>query len=493
MEKNTWTNFLEFESIPEHSKTKINAFLTQLHSKIYDLEKSSELSKSNYETIIKNVENDLESSNSKNLELQMEFLKLKTDDNINNPKTHDNSMIERLKHQVDFLINNAGSGQEDLVELLNTQSLEIYELKKSMRTNFESIKEYQTFIYKKSEDMFKLEKEITALKIKNGLLEEYKLKYDSLFLDFIKISEIVGELKIKNNDLMLIAKSNKNVEILENIISLKNRFESFEPEKVYFEIIERIKNAETNLYNVSIEKRNHDILRMRETIKNLYDRLNILKYCIGDIENNIECLYTFISKIIELASFNKHNRDNISECDLDEFNLMKKEIIILEKKLENNDSGKHLILVNQKLADENKKLVEENNTLNYLKIENKKIISEIELKREENVNLEKIVDACNSNIERLNLEINELHNSHTGNYNEDYVKNLEEQLNYYKEDISIINERYNQYKRLLESFNIEKNKEYLHDLKENILIKDNLINNYEKALQKYKNIIDSVL
>lgn len=232
---NSWLDSNDLLSISEPLRSKISDTMNELNHNILNLQNDNAVSAIAYENTIEMLKKRLEEKNKNNLELQMEVLKKKTlSEEPVKPKAFHSKQLsilrnkiailtksnkeskkreEALKYQLEFLLKNADKDSKELCEIISDQTLELQSLKSklnkntsfnnvNMKIDYETMlrneKEYQTYIYEKSKEIYGLEQKYNNIQVENSLLQKFKTKYDNLYNEFIKLNAILNELKISN-------------------------------------------------------------------------------------------------------------------------------------------------------------------------------------------------------------------------------------------------------------------------------------------------------
>lgn len=239
-----------------------------------------------------------------------------------------------------------------------------------------------------------------------------------------------------------------------------------------------------------------ELNRVFVAIKRMEKYVSQLKHLFSGIIQENEQLVIEIREKNELIrkykeSINKYGDDDVKKSAI-EFTILEKENEILHTKIKALETTPEIIAENNDLKKEKSKILSLNEQLNEDLTTYKK---DIESKKLEIADL-------NSKINRLKGDENSSKDDPTikmlkrGLESSDNDKSsyddLEEQLNYYKEEVKNIENRFLQYKNIFEEFNVQETQDNIVLLKENIQIKDMLISELYILIEKYRKLKDNV-
>lgn len=558
IEVNTWLDSNELLLLAEPIRTKINGILNGYHNQVLSLQKDLSVSSVTYENTIEALKKKLEEKNRINLELQMEVLKKKTiireapkERPVQSKHLHilrnkiavlyqKNEELknkeEGLNKQIQFLIQNANKDVQELCQILADQTIEINMLNgkiakgicandSTLRQENENLKmnekEYQNYIFEKTKEIYMLENDKNASSIQNGLLSAYKVKYEDLHEEYLKMGAVLAEIKLCNTEMkskldFSEAKKEifKELEILKDYqLGVGDHLES---------ILENMKNPSGNekLKNLEIAKQKLISLKLElktavfaaEKMKSIQAQL---EGCFSSIlvvnDSQAKEIHEKEDLIQKFKATIHHYESNNSENGQMEIDLLRREIESLKLQIKEFRISPELVVEYDIIERENDRLSKENQELNAA-IDNIKE-GDLVMQKEEISRLNAIIDSMTKEIEAIrSVKDQEKHNvpavedednwSRFDNSEDptakifkkspacanEYCKDLEEQLKYYKNDVKIIEERYMDYKKLFEGFNIPETQKNIEDMRENIKKKDVLIGKLHTLVGKYRRV-----
>jgi chromosome segregation ATPase len=393
-------------------------------------------------------------------------------------------------------------------------------LKKELENLRSNEKEYQNFIYQKTKELFDLTNRFNLIEIENGLIQQYKFKYDELQSEYIAICSSLNELKTKNLEFKNLIQSQKSIKNLEDLQlqtarKVERLLDHFQSTKNEPSLGNDFGNLITTVENMKFSL--NSLISAVNEVQDLKDKLSLLfKYLSNEVSNNmIKTQTEFSDQLVspENEILKKENEILKSKCN--------SVVLDLDVLIENDNLKRdidQILFQNDKLKSENDLLKNENqkikgdndakdnkirtleSTVSDLKrecksfkkdsTENKQKVEELLIKIDHLENEQR----SNEEKERLNEQkLNE--GSFDRSYDRDdersdqkmkYVIDLENELDFYKKDIKSIENQFTEYKKLYESFNIQSSDENISIMKENINRKNVLIDSLYSLVDKYR-------
>lgn len=458
-----------------------------------------------------------------------------------------NSLAERTKQmelkerslnaQIEFLTDNYDKDSRELCTIVGEYLTEISLLKQQIETSsYECLakikselevlrvneKEYQTHIYEKTKEMHGLYSEVNSLRSKCNVLEEYKARYKNLSEEFIRVSGELSECRVKSSEMKAIRdcvvdgvnEFNKGIQtLMHRSVCLSPRNGAVENEVRSEESIRQAKSAIMTMRHVleivnknkvdlevlvrnlmwTCEEQNKKILGQSSLI-NKYsntskdaggdifaDQIELLKVENETLKTRIESIKPAPDLLSENETVLKQNKMLISDIERmrDEIDRLNSELVEVRSKAKDDkfikDNASKEVSTLRAMAD---------------KLTEKLAAAESTIK-----NLEKQVGMYKEDVDSLeeeNYHLLETINNRTGmSSNEAYIKDLESQLSRYKSDVKSIEDRFMQYKKLYESFNIEESMRRIRAMKENISKKNVLVGRLSVLVEKYRRVIET--
>ena len=567
-----WLEPQELNSLSENIKIKLNLRIQETVQNLMKAQNDYSNSSLAYENTISLLNKNLQEQNQKYYELEMDALKLKTLPNrkemiedrglkskfqisksVNILKTKISSLIamnkelqlknESLNTQIEFIIQNKDQDSQEICLLTAAYAAEVNDLKEKLNnTDQSSIKnlknelevlrknetEYQSHIYTNTKQLYDFHNRINQLETENSLLSQYKFKYENLYHDYLRISALANELKLKNYEFrnFLQLQDNKS-EILKEIEQVKNfqieAFKSIQRSRASNEVV-----FEIDPYILPIKQEINGLVLYVNGLINLKDQLrHIFSLFIEEIDQKSRQLEDQ-EALIKSYNNSKEQKLNFSDSEAE---LLKQENEILKAKINLSKPDSDILYENESLMSENSTLKGE---IDFLKNELAKIsgsnidfidVNEklkmadqttrnalekaqalnLDLKKS-NKGFKKEILENKQMIEDLTIKISNLENEiikmDEEKYNEfdrreklnmedeDYIRNLESELDLYKKDVKSIENQFTEYKKLYESFNIDATNEKIALLKTNVGRKSILIESLYSLLGRYRKISD---
>lgn len=567
-----WLEPQELNSLSENIKIKLNLRIQETVQNLIKAQNDYSNSSLAYENTISLLNKNLQEQNQKYYELEMDALKLKTLPNrkemiedhglkskfqisksVNILKTKISSLIamnkelqlknESLNTQIEFIIQNKDQDSQEICLLTAAYAAEVNELKEKLNnTDQSSIKnlknelevlrknetEYQSHIYTNTKQLYDFHNRINQLETENSLLSQYKFKYENLYHDYLRISALANELKLKNYEFrnFLQLQDNKS-EILKEIEQIKNfqieAFKSIQRSRASNEVV-----FEIDPYILPIKQEINGLVLYVNGLINLKDQLrHIFSLFIEEIDQKSRQLEDQ-EALIKSYNNSKEQKLNFSDSEAE---LLKQENEILKAKISLSKPDSDILYENESLMSENSTLKGE---IDFLKNELAKISGsnidfidvneKLKMADQTTRNALEKAQALNSDlkksnkgfkkeilenkqmIEDLTIKISNLENEiikmDEEKYNEfdrreklnmedeDYIRNLENELDLYKKDVKSIENQFTEYKKLYESFNIDATNEKIALLKTNVERKSILIESLYSLLGRYRKISD---
>lgn len=448
-----------------------------------------------------------------------------------------------LNAQIEFLL---GSADHDRQELLRIMAEHVAELSKykngpdertagrpeekapnGMKREVEGIKalikenerlrsnegEYQKGIFDRSAEINRLQKENNELKMRNGIMDQYKARYDELHDRLIMGVARMNDARKENQALKRVIKNKE--ELHRNcLLDLAVREELMGMMDETKEALQKIASRQASGLDKSM-RQGEDIGKKLECLKELLGAGGLKSRSMdGTVANHIESLSDDavfeeaddISKsngmdsILDDETENANNSDATErqgyaewkhhrEQTLKSVKAIKWELEDLKSNIEHlrSISARAEALVHQGVgrarAEAGASHEAACTSLDYNDSASQLQISLVQ-KENDLLRLE------NNDLKHHLLEAELLG---SGERIEDapsmeYVRGLEEQLAFYKKDIQSIEEKFESYKQLYESFNIQQARDSIAELSDAVAKKDAYIEKQNLLLEKYRKL-----
>lgn len=551
----SWVDPKDLQQVPEPIKSRIGSILHDYHNTVLSLQNDLSLTTFSYENSISELKKKLEEQSQRNLELQMENLKHRTIMNerarVELPAKKGFKHVAALKNkirvlaqknaelakrenglncQIEFLIRNADKDSQELCQIMADQAMELNALRsrnvpqghmansvrsdQNLRAEIESLraneKEYQNFIFEKSKEVHSLQSSINDLVVKNNILNQFRQKYDNLHSEYIRISTVLNEIKMRNTELNLNAGSNGiKEEILAEIEKLKEyQISTSNHLDRVFESITNPSNRKFKDLDILVS----DIRQKLVTIKLELKTVNFTCERIGNYKTQLEKVFSRMHYTVGACGKELEEKDNLIEQfkatvhqspangpeDLSlENSLLKKENESLALQLKTIRPSAELIVENESMIKQNRLLISDIESLrdevDKLSAANQLLANEINDLRnispgEKDEALKGCYEDKISQLEDKIKQLSEQSHKRDASENEVYIQGLENQVDCYKQDVKTIESQFCEYKKAFDSFNIQEVQENIRDLRENIQKKDILISRLYSLVNKYRKL-----
>lgn len=559
-----WLDPEELNSLPDSLRFKLNFRIQESIQSISAIQNEYSQSALAYENTISMLNKNLQEQNQKYYELEMNALKMKTrkdqrenrevetnkdsrritkvSRNIQILKKKISSLIlqnqelenknQSLNSQIEFILQNKDVESQEVCLLAATYVSELNEIKeklanqtsiRNLKTELEVLrsneKEYQAHVYASTRELYDLQNKINTLETQNSLLLQYKLKFENLHSEYLKISTTLNELKLKNFELKSILKSNNDKSEIMNAVDQiraiqietfkvfqssisSDRNLSFEIDSFIFPIKQDIDSLLTFVNKMILTK--NEIMRLFSILLELTDRKieNDNSNSIKNLEPDVQLLKQendiLNAKLLaripdnqllsEIESINSQNENLRNE--IERFKNQLTELLelngTLSKDCENlKVSEQNLKSVLEDMKNSNVELKKNNKVLKKDNLENNHRIEDLQ---------DKIVKLENEIIKIEEERYSDFYKREKSNLeDENYIRNLEEQLESYKKDVKSIESQFTEYRKLYDSFNIDSTNEKISVMKTNIERKDLLIESLYTLVNRYRKVSDVLM
>lgn len=542
----SWLDSKDLHLVPEPIRSKVNDMMQDYHNTVLSLQNDLSHASFLYENSISELKRKLEEKCQMSLELQMENLKHRTVMN-KRPRTDSpagkgfrhvavlkskirilaqkNAELARresgLNRQVEFLIRNADKDVQELCQIVADQAMELSDLrtKNTMHHHTECVKsdrnlaaeidclrrnekEYQNFIFEQSKEIYSLQASNNDLTVRSNVLEQFRQKYDSLHDEYIRVCAILSEIKLSNVELKLNAGcSNAKSEILAEIERLR------EYQIGMSSHLDRVFESITNPSNRSFDCLEVLISDMKQRLSTIIMELKAVNFVCERVQSyktQFEKLFSNACYTIDVCKRELKDKDGLIEQFKAtvhqpssngnmalENSLLRKESEALALQLKSVRPSTEFIVENENIVRQNRLLISDiesqRDEIDKLNSVNKLLSEEVSSLRDAHPSEKD----CHDKISQLEDRIKQLSEQgceHGTLENGDHIRNLESQMDCYKQDVRTIENQFSEYKRAFKSFNIQEAQDGIRDLRENIGKKDVLISRLYSLVNKYREL-----